>query len=51
MVEVDRRPETPIKVSSTITQMGPVPFSTPFSAEFINALHYRKVKMPTSLWG
>ena len=47
MVDVERCHETPIKVSGTAARMGLVPFSTPFSAEIINALRCDKVKMPT----
>jgi len=46
-MEVERRPETPIKVSGTAVRTGPVLFCTPFSAEIVNVLHYGKVKMPT----
>jgi len=45
-MEVERRLETPIKVSGTVPRTGPIPFSTPFNAKIINALRYRKVKMP-----
>lgn len=47
MVEVERRPGTPIKVCGTAARTGPVPFSTPFSTKIVNAPHYEKVKMPT----
>jgi len=46
-VEVERRPETPIKVSGTAARTGPVPFSIPFSVEILNASCYNKVKTPT----
>ena len=39
--------ETPIKVSGAVTRPTAHSFSTPFSVEIINALHYGKVKMPT----
>jgi len=47
VVEVERHPDTPIKVSGTVAQPTVPPFSTPFSAKVINAPHYGKVKMPT----
>jgi len=40
-------PRDPTKVSVTVVRMGPVPFSTPFRAEIINAPCYGKNKMPT----
>jgi len=48
VVEVECHPETPIKVSETAAQPTALPFSTPFSAEIINALCHVKVKMSTS---
>ena len=45
-MEIERHPNTPSKVSDTAAWTGPVPFSTPFSAEIANAPHYGKVKMP-----
>lgn len=47
VVEVERLPETPIKVSGTAAWAGPVPCSTPFSAEIVNTPRCGKVKMPT----
>lgn len=47
MVEVESRPETFIKVFGTAPRTGPVPLSTPFSVEIVNAPCYEKVKMPT----
>jgi len=47
VVEVGRRLESRIQVSSMVARTGPVPFSTPLGAEIINAPRYRKVKMPT----
>ena len=47
MVKEKRHPGTPIKVCDTAARTGPVPFSTPFSAEIINVPHYGEVKMPT----
>ena len=46
MVEVERRADAPIKVSGTTARPTAIPFSTPFSAEIINAPRYGKVKMP-----
>jgi len=43
---VQHHPETPIKVSGTAARPTTLPFSTPFSAEIINALCHGKVKMP-----
>jgi len=36
-MEIERRSDTPIKVSSTAARTGPIPFSTPLSAEIVNA--------------
>ena len=47
VIEAERHPETPIKVSGTAAQPTALPFSTQFSAEIINALCYGKVKMST----
>ena len=47
VVEVERHPETPIKVSGVAAQPTAFSFSTSFSTEIINALRYGKVKMPT----
>ena len=47
VVEVKRQLETPIKVSGTAPQPTTLPFSTPFSTEIINTLHYGKVKTLT----
>jgi len=47
VVEVERHPETPIKVLGTAARPTVFPLSTPFNAEIINALRYEKVKMPT----
>jgi len=44
VVEVERHPEAPIKVSAWPTAL---PFSTPFSTEVIDASCHGKVKMPT----
>jgi len=46
-VKVERRLETPIKVSAIAARVGTVLFSTPISAEIVNAPRYGKVKMPT----
>lgn len=46
-MEVERRPETPIKVPDMAAQTGSVPFFIPFSVEIINAPHYGKAKIPT----
>jgi len=46
-MEIERCLKTPSKVSSMVARAGIIPFSTPFSAEVVNAPRYRKVKMPT----
>jgi len=47
VVEVERHPKNPIKVSEIAARLTGLLFSTPFSAEIINAPRYGKVKMPT----
>jgi len=47
VVEVERHPETSIKVSGTVARPTTLPFSTSFNAEIIYAPRYGKVKMPT----
>jgi len=47
VVKDDRQLDAPIKVSGTGTRPAVLPFSTPFSAEVINAPRYGKIKMPT----
>ena len=47
IVEVEHHPDTPIKVSGIVVHPTPLPFSTSFSAQIINAPYYEKVKMPT----
>ena len=44
-MEVERRSETPIKVSGTVAQTGPVPFSALFSTKIINAPRNGKAKI------
>ena len=46
-MEIERSPKTPIKISGTATRSGPVPFSSPFASEIVNAPRYGKVKVPT----
>ena len=46
MVETGWKLEIPVKVSGTAAWTGPTPFSTPFSAEVIDAPKLGKVKMP-----
>ena len=45
VVGVEHHPETPIKVSGTAARPTAHPFSTPFSAEIINAPRYGAIKM------
>ena len=47
VIEVERHPKTPIKVSGMAARPTALPFSTSFSAEIINAPRYGKVKMST----
>jgi len=46
IVEVERNPDTPIKVSGMTARLTALPFSNPFSIEIINIPWYGKVKMP-----
>jgi len=46
-MEIERHPDTPIKVSDTAARTGHVPFFIAFRARLTDTPRYEKVKMPT----